>query len=364
MEKTKKVRFDFYDARCSVSPAFDRHAQKVAEKVRKYQDGKTRYQKSQYRKFAGELESITQQRLAARTGYWNIAALVTYACQEGVQITYPLPSGDMLEIDKSTYYHEDENLVAFQVTTLRSHDIPAKKKPGRDRESLGLEDDEYIGEFTQVIYDRRFHTVAIQATKHGASYKAVEALLNEIDRKMRETRIEIGSFDPLINPDEIDRINASGRYKKFTVKCSEASHQLGVMPDHFAGAQRYLNADVTSWSMELTIAFTGADREQSLSPMQIQQAVQSFQAIQNDPTIDPRVKEQYGIDVTYYDERTEKFETVDLLIPKLHFFVYVRMEARKVIESQYMYDLVTEAYRGCEGRLSDIMRHRVQGENG
>lgn len=360
MKKTKRVRFDFYDARRAISPAFDKKAQTIADKVLKYQNPTKWYQRQRLEKYTQQLNDIQQQQRTARTGVWDIAALVRYACRDDVQITHRVYGGDLLEIDKMTYYDHEDDLVAFQVTTLRSHDIPAKKKPGQAREDVGLEDDEYLGEFTQVIYDTRFHTVAIQSTKHGASYNAIESLLNEIDRQMHPNRVEIGTFDPVLNPDVIDRINASGRYKKLTVKCSDASYDHGDMPSHFSGVRDYLNPDVKSWTMELSIGISGTEPNQTLSRENVRQVVQSFQQIQANPMLDPRIKKEYEVDVTYFDEHADKYVTIDLLVPKLHFFVDVEMEARKVISSQYMYETVTEAYRANEGTLSHIMYHRLQ----
>ena len=197
MNKTKRVRFDFYDARRAISPAFDKKAQTIADKVLRYQNPTSWHQRQQFEKYTRKLNELQQQQRTARTGHWDVESLVQYACSDGIQITHRVYGGDLLEIDKTTYYHHEDDLVAFQVTTLRSHDIPAKKKPGQAREDVGLQDDEYLGEFTQVIYDTRFHTVAIQSTKHGAGYKAIESLLNEIDRQMHPERVEIGIFEPI-----------------------------------------------------------------------------------------------------------------------------------------------------------------------
>lgn len=357
--KTKRVRFDFYSANRIISPKFDKKAQAVADKVKKYEHATQWYGKHQYNKYTQKLNELQLQQAAAQTGAWNISVLVNYACQNDIQITLRVSSGDLLEIDKTTLYQHEDDLVTFQVTTLRSHDIPAKKKLGQARANVELDDDEFLGEFTQVIYDTRFHTVAIQSTKHGASYKAIEALLNEIDRQMNPERVEIGTFEPIVNPDVINRVNNSGKYRRLSIRCSDASYPHGQMAAHFSNALSYISPDAESWTMELSINFTGANHDHALAPARVQEMVRSFQEVQANPLLTQRAKDDYGVDVTYYDEHADKYVTVDLLVPKLHFFIDVEMEARKVIGSQYMYELVTEAYRTCEGRLAEIMRHRV-----
>ena len=358
MKKTKRVRFDFYAAQRVLDPNYDSEARSVADKVRKYLTNNSWFGKRQLEKYQKRLEELNQLQRTSNTGYWDIAALVEYACRSDIHITHPSSSSDLLEIDKTTYFNQDDDLLAFQVTTLRSHDIPAKKKPGQARKDFELDDDEYIGEFTQVIYDTRFHTVAIQSTKHGASVKSVESLLNEIDRLMHPNRVEIGCFQPIVDPEVIDRVSNARKFKKITLKCSERTYGLQGVADHFSQARSFLNSGIESYTMEVSIGFTGRSPEQTLSRDQVNAVISSFKAIQDDPLIDTNTKNDYGVDVTYYDDHNDKYVTVDLLVPKLHFFISVEMEARKVVQSDYMYELVIDAYKQVEGQLSHIMYHR------
>ena len=54
------------------------------------------------------------------------------------------------------------------------------KRIGRERENIDLQNDEFIGEFTQIIFDTRYNTIAIQSNRYGVGWNVVCKYLNYI----------------------------------------------------------------------------------------------------------------------------------------------------------------------------------------
>lgn len=372
MIKTKYVRFDLWKAAVQIDPQHDKKVAKLRKKCDGYARQMAENELSNSRKYRAALKNFeaaqslleaaleTRARATTPLGAWDIAPLLNYARSQEPSITTLAGNGEQVEIDKSTVFTDDPDLIAFQVTHLREYDIPAKKAIGQDRRPIDLDDDEYIGEFTQVIYDTRFHVVAVQSTKHGPSAYTIAKLFNEIARRMGEPSIVIGSFSPLLDPRAIERARAARFYKKITLKCSDAFYPLMGMENHFAASRRFITPDLADYTMELTISFNERNKSKSLNQNEIRQVISDYQALMEDDASRPQSKNDLSVDVTYLNETTDTYTTAELFAPKLGFKTRVQVRQRQIIRSEELYDLVREDYHTLDGTLMDIFGTRRQ----
>lgn len=368
--KPKNVRFDLWKATVQIDPQHDKEVAKLQKMCDRYRKQIAEEQFSNPQKYRRAQKSLQRKqplldaalearaRISTPTGPWDLAPLLAYACAQEHSITTLASNGERVEIDKNTLFTSDPDLIAFQVTHLREYDIPAKKAIGHARLPIDLNDDEYIGEFTQVVYDRRFQVVAVQSTKHGPSAYTIAQLFNEIARQKGEPTILLGSFSPLLDPRASEKARAARVYKKITLKCSDAFYPSSGMEEHFAGSQRFVSPELSGYTMTLTISFKERNKTKTLNQDQIRRVIDQYQALLNDPLARPQSKDDLSVAVTYLNETTDSYTTAELFAPKMGFTVPVQVKQRQIVQSEYLYELVREAYHQLDGTLMDLCAKR------
>lgn len=85
----------------------------------------------------------------------------------------------LVEIDKSTFISNDENEYVFFQMVHDRDDALSKKKLNQERESIPLDDDEYIGEFSGIIYHKDIKCFMIQYNKYSVSINQIAEFLTK-----------------------------------------------------------------------------------------------------------------------------------------------------------------------------------------
>lgn len=125
-----------------------------------------------------------------------------------------------VEIEPGSLKVEDAtDIVTFQISKMRSDLLPAKKKIEQQKKDIRLADDEYIGEFTSVLYDDKKSVFMVQSNMYGLTNSQVEEYLTLLRRRVIE---ETGNgnieelaceLSVIINPCDIDSIKNSQEVK-------------------------------------------------------------------------------------------------------------------------------------------------------
>ena len=97
----------------------------------------------------------------------------------------------LIEIDKSTFIESkpNEELHMFFQMVHDRDDAISKKKLNQERESIPLDDDEYIGEFSGIIYQRRGNYFMIQYNRYSVSIDQIAVFLTRCLKEKYEKMV-------------------------------------------------------------------------------------------------------------------------------------------------------------------------------
>lgn len=108
----------------------------------------------------------------------------------------------------------DENIYAVNFMRLDVSSDAYKVKDNRKAEHIDLEDDEYLGKNTVVLYDSETHIIMVQNNRGSYSANAIQYYINDTNED------EKIYFRPIINRFDIQNCKKR-RNKKIIVRCSD-----------------------------------------------------------------------------------------------------------------------------------------------
>ena len=99
----------------------------------------------------------------------------------------------LTEIDKSTFIESkpNEELHMFFQMVHDRDDAISKKKLNQERESIPLDDDEYIGEFSGIIYRRKGNYFMIQYNRYSVSIDQISEFLTRCLKEKYEKKFDL-----------------------------------------------------------------------------------------------------------------------------------------------------------------------------
>lgn len=145
-------------------------------------------------------------------------------------------SEEIAEMELESISHPDGYIRNFQLSKLKDTNIPAKKRIGQVKEDIQLQDDEFIGEFTSVIYDSQLCTLMVQANKYGLTTKEIEVYLTELrwrylqDRGQEEDAPSVVRLRPILDESQAQRVLDAEYFRKITIRGSTLMED-GLAPD-------------------------------------------------------------------------------------------------------------------------------------
>lgn len=367
MPKTKYVRFNLYKAVVSLATGYYDRKNLVESKLDDFLQSNPENWKYNERKrhsrWSAHKEEIERCAEQANTS-WQLGEVIEAAVNRVIPELVMTVGGESVELDVNAYYHSEDAsyLHSFQLTRLRATGLPAKKKIGQERVDIPLENDEYIGEFTEVLIDTRYDVISIQSNKYGVGVSIIQKYLNFLQKQYNEirnrplARYVIGELKPLIDEKLTELALNSTCYKKLKLRCSDVNME-GIIPRNNVRLSSVPNiiGNQTGVIMELSLSIKKDSVTPSLTPDDVRAVAEQYRNYINDPTVSEADKKDAQIEITFLNRETDTLEAVDMLIPKVNFYVPIELEDRQPIISQHLYDLTVERYGRIVGKLQAIL---------
>ena len=157
MSQIKEVRFDFYKAVLGLKKGFryalDRSTKRLRRMKECPEEEWTEEKKGSIKRLEKIVRALHSEEELYQTKKWRLEDAIEAAVKG--EISSVMKYGEVeIELDKETYIHDNERepwLYAFQLTKLRATDLPSKKRIGRERENIDLQNDEFIGDRKSVV---------------------------------------------------------------------------------------------------------------------------------------------------------------------------------------------------------------------
>lgn len=368
MQKIKSVRFDLYRAVIVLKASHDKHSKQADEKIAALEaispDEWTQAQKRSYTTWFGHRKKLKEAEDMANSP-WDLQQVIMAAIDGKLPDTTMEHFGEKIEIDRNACFCKAETpwLISFQISRLRADSLPAKKKLGRPRNDIHLEDDEYIGEFTEVLFDSRFNIVIIQANRYGVGVGVVCKYLNYLHKQYLElsgetpSKYTIGELKPILDESLTEKAFNSKCIRKIHFRCSDENVDAIISEDNQTlGSAVRLIGEQTGVVLDVTLSVRGREPSRSLTTDDIKMAGRDYVRFMNDSLTSEKSKKDARMEFTIWNETESVAEAVDLLIPKVNFVIPLSVEERKPIGSEYLYDITAEAYGKLTGRICSLLR--------
>lgn len=368
MARTKNIRFDIYRAQLSIDDKGHNKYNHAIQKVKEFDtllpDGWTSSKRASFKLWSKHKEEIEEEMKQSGT-QWLLDEIINAAINDLLPNTAMQYDEEIIEIDRDSYINRPDkpNILSFQITRLRTDSLPAKKKIGRPRTDIELDDDEYIGEFTVVMYDASLGIVAIQSNRYGVGPSVICRYLNYLRKQYyeiigeRPPKYLAGQLKPVIDDSLIQRALEADCIKKVRVRCSNESVDALISEDntYLGGIARSINQQA-GVVFDVTMSVKTKVDKQSLPKDAIKDVARRFISMISDPKVSKEIKKDAKVEMTIVSEEDASAEAVDFLIPKVNFYVHLTVEDRVPVRSEYFHDRTMESYEGYMPRLAMLLR--------
>lgn len=229
------------------------------------------------------------------------------------------------------WYVQEKKRYFLSFLRLRDTNIPTKARIDKESEPMVLEDDEYIGEEACALYDGNVGALMLQRNRHSLSVAGIEEYLNLLWQSTTEKIY----LRPIMAYDVTSRVRGAQEYRRMTIRFADIQdkeffeEEKKPILDILKGLKKYnaVNAEVT-----ITMGHT---RNESLSKETVVQTIDT--ALGHRELIS---KAEIGIKET--DDTN--VEILDLFDNKLHNFIFVSLERRESLASEYVETVMNEKF--------------------
>ncbi|WP_339286656.1 DUF6731 family protein [Paenibacillus sp. FSL R5-0486] len=251
----------------------------------------------------------------------------------------------------SIIYTEKYKTYGFQLSKLVDTNIPSKKKIGKIKEEIMLEDDEFIGHFVTIIYDDVHKVVMVQSNLYGLSTIQIEQYLTEMRLKFLDEKgyeddeILAVRLTPILDHTKLKSALQADYYRKLRIKGSDISLDSALDGDSLISDARRTLFKMQGVNIEITVSLGVAEKTASLDEAAVREVLSEFQNI----PADQRPK----IELTMKEDEEAPIEVINLIEPRMTDRISVEIEPRKTIGHEFLHGKMLEKYIT---RRSDIRR--------
>ncbi|WP_184120902.1 DUF6731 family protein [Bacillus thuringiensis] len=296
-----------------------------------------------------EIELLDEEEHAAS---WDMSGFLDYLMTHLDFNTNVAVGDEYAEIEIDSYtFDEVRNIYGFQLSKLRDKNIPSKKRFGEIKEEILLDQDQFIGEFVSVLFDRSYGSIALQSNLYGLSAKQTENVLTQLRFRYLD---QIGQTEeiplvvrlaPIIDRSKIERVIRADYFKKIRVKGSNVMLDANLGEDSLLSDARRLLNEVAGINIDITISLGRAERTASLDDESIRQLIDAYNELPED--------QRPQIEITALENEEAEIETINLLEPRMTDRISIVVEARTTVGHEFLFNEFLEIY---DIRRPDIRR--------
>jgi hypothetical protein len=298
-------------------------------------------------------ELSEQEEIPYTSDPWDMSRFLDYLMTNKETFRTTVSIGDeYAEIEKDTYnYDQRRNIYSFQLSKLRESNIPSKKRFGEIKESILLNQDEYIGEFISFIYDNLYQSAIVQSNLYGLSVKQVEHVLTELRFRYLDGQGRTEDYPlvvklaPIIDRSKIERLINADYYKKIRIKGSDVMLDAALNEHSLISEARRLLNESSGVNIDLTISLGRSEKTASLDEQTIRRVVDHFRRID--------VGSRPQIELTAIENEEAETETINLIEPRMTDRIPIEVEPRQTVAHEYLYNSFIELY---DQRRPDVRR--------
>lgn len=360
----KNIKFNYFVGYLSMDKDIYRETEKKFNAL-KYIEEKLKEKKplteNQKRIQADEKEIRLQKSIYDKCGRSKWSAQEMFEKILSEKIPTNIAVGDIpIEIEPGTLKVDaDKKITTFQLSKLRSDLIPAKKKIEKQKEEIRLNNDEYIGEFTSVLYDEKISVFIIQSNFYGLTVSQVESYLTLLRRRViEETKgSEISELacelQVIIDSCDIGNIKKSQEVKKIRFRAADGIYDaLGQVGDGYLPNVRRSLGEKSGYIIDITVSIDKDSEIKTIDDEIVSSITENFDTIKNSQ-YDPNLL----VEVTRKEDENSATELINLLQPKMYDNISIKMKPRVSVAHEFLCIALKEKYEERQGHLYNIVNN-------
>lgn len=357
----KEVKFVYYQGYLKADPEIVEENKKKWNALTRIRERLTKGKElSQIQKaILADEEFIAQQKQLYEDygrSIWDASKL--FECVEKEAIDSNIDIGEMIvEIEPGTLVLGEE-FITFQLTKMRDNMLPAKKKRGTIKEDIPLDDDEYIGEFTSILYDKTNSVFMIQTNMHGVSVGQVAKYLTMLRRRVIEEMETEEFYDAVcelsvvINSCDLDNVRGSQEVRKIRFRAAD-----GVFTPFEKNEKNYLGnirksfGDKSGFVIDVTISIDRDADVKSLEKDLLEDVLGNYKQIEAS-----KYDKNLLVEITRKENEDSITEIVNLLRPKLCDEITIKLKPRTSVVHDDLLKEMRKAYKKSRAKINQNVR--------
>ncbi|MFI8544092.1 DUF6731 family protein [Enterococcus casseliflavus] len=291
---------------------------------------------------------------------WNMKPFIEYILSNKNSFTAAVVLGDEIsDLEWNSCGYDDKNeLYYIQLSKLRSKNIPSRKRINKDKVSIDLEKDEFLGEFNLLIFDPKYNILITQGNFYGLTSKQIALSLSNLRLKYKESigqsegdSPSVVHLEPLIDKDAISDVKQNKIYRKITIKGADY-HELAnedLTSDMLSTSIKALD-EVNGVNFEISVTMAREARNKSLDQSEVRKIIDDV-LILKEKDLD------VSMNIATKKDENNAIEYIDLLTPRLTSSIVVEVENRSTIGAEYIFESFKDQnYYNEEVHMQSILR--------
>lgn len=232
-------------------------------------------------------------------------------------------------------YDEPSRLWCMSFVRLRETNIPTRGWIDRETEPLDLDDDEFISEDAAALYDHVQGAIMLQRNRYSLGPAGIEEYINLLwanDNFVIYLR-------PIAPRDILAKASNAAQYRRMTIRFADLPNtngEFGTIGSFISSFNKY-----EAITAEVTVTM-GRKKNRTLKPDTVVDSI-------SDVIANKRYISKAELSVKMDEDAT--VEIVDLFEDKIHKIIWVTLERRESLISEYLFDRMIEEHTEMKPEL-------------
>lgn len=359
---TKNIKFNYFVGYLTIDKEVYKENERkytALEKIHEKVTGKKKLTPIQKSILADEIAIREKKNIYDKYGRSKWLATEMFQTILDETISTAIKIDDMpIEIEPGSLKINDiTGITTFQLSKMRADLLPAKKKIDKHKEDIKLASDEYIGEFTSILFDEKQSVFMVQSNMYGLTHSQVEQYLTILRRKViketaSEDMLELAcELSVIIDSCDIQNIKGSQEVKKIRFRAADGIYEaLAADKDNYFAKVRRSLGQKTGYVIDITVSI---DRDTEIATLDgeiMNDVVDNFELIKKSQ-YDPNLL----VEITRKEDENSNTELINLLHPKMTDVISVKMKPRTSVSHESLSLSMQTSYENAKGKIYKIL---------
>lgn len=346
----KKVKFGYF------LPALIFDEKKIDRRIEKFEKNLKKAKKEdklKYNEIKKSLDSFYNlKNIANNNCIFDLRLLLNKANNNILNRSHEIDN-KIIDIDIDTY-NDDEKYVFFQMANNRE-DFITKKKVCGEKEPIILEDDEYIGEYVNILYSVQCKIIMLQKNKYSVSSKQLESFLtrmwcenfckeNNYNDKGVDNELPIKVIlNQIMNTEKLKELEKCNTFESIKVACNSIALKE-ILKDSkpnkiFVDLEKILNKTHGYKCIFEIKVDVRKDKDKKLNEEEVINIIKSGYCVRdvNDINCDSKSDDGFDITTKYRDPNTNLQEALTWSTPFLTRIIEFEYDKREELSANSIY---------------------------